>query len=216
MLSGVHPSGLQPYPDVLSSYAEASTVTVVRTAASTRGSPEGDGVAAVEGTGARVGGVETVGVGVVGVGATGDGVPIVGVVGAWGMKVGVAGAEVSEVGMTGVDVAGVVLMGAGVSGTGLAGAAVGMAGVDGAGVAGVGTAGDGRQRTHAHRRVYRSDVFVWSTLDTAKISSAYIYTTCPERVPLLNNGVTRATNRGGERSVVSSDSRTVLQKHIQP
>lgn len=36
VFSGVQPSGLQPEPDVLSSNAEASTVTVVRSAASTR------------------------------------------------------------------------------------------------------------------------------------------------------------------------------------
>ena len=36
MFSGIQPSGLQPLPDVLSSYPAASTVTVVLTRASTR------------------------------------------------------------------------------------------------------------------------------------------------------------------------------------
>ena len=57
----MHPSGLQPNPSVLSSNAETSTNTVVRSAASTRESLEGAGVEGAGDTGVGVAGVGTAG-----------------------------------------------------------------------------------------------------------------------------------------------------------
>lgn len=56
VFDGVQPSGLQPYPDVLSSNPEASTTTTVRSAASTRLEVVGAGVVAVGVVGAGVAG----------------------------------------------------------------------------------------------------------------------------------------------------------------
>lgn len=83
VFTGVHPFGLQPRPDALSSNAEASTTTVVRSAASTRlgvvGAGEGNVVVAGEGVAGSE--VLTAGAGVPDDAMDGDGVSGAGVEG---------------------------------------------------------------------------------------------------------------------------------------